>query len=164
MMINKIRKAISYDPVSGSLFWNINRGGSAKAGTVAGTVNSKGYIVVGLFGKRYQAHRLAWFIYFGNWPVDQVDHVDGNKINNSIRNLREATNSENCRNRSIKSTNKAGYKGVSKLPSGRFSSEISSSGNRVYLGSFDTAEHAHAAYCRAAKLAHGVYANMGLQK
>lgn len=90
-----------------------------------------------------KANRLAWLITFGEWPAGQVDHIDGNKSNDSIDNLRVCTNAENCQNRSHA---KGAYK-TQKGPG--YFAVVTVKGNRHYLGRFPTEELARAAYVEA---------------
>lgn len=89
------RDRLSYDPETGSLRWR----DGPKAGRVAGTVGVSGYRRVCINGKQLRAHRIAWFIYHGAMPNDQVDHVNRNRDDNRISNLRDVSNAENQRNR-----------------------------------------------------------------
>ena len=96
----------------------------------------------------------------GDWPKDQIDHRDGDPLNDAFDNLREATNAENCRNRSVKVTNRLGIKGVSKAVGKRhgYQTAICVDGKKKYLGYFKTPELAKAAYDAAAARVHGAFA------
>ncbi|VVE76535.1 pathogenesis-related transcriptional factor and ERF protein [Pandoraea captiosa] len=88
-----------------------------------------------------------------------VDHRDMNPLNNTRANIRLCTPSENVCNRPAMRTNKTGFKGVSRLPNGRFQAQIKAGPTKLYLGSFATPEEAHAAYRQAADTYHGEFAN-----
>lgn len=83
---------LSYDADSG-VFTNTR-------GALAGTLHHSGYRYIEINGKSYAEHRLAWFYCFGEWPEQQLDHIDRNRSNNSLDNLREVSNRVNARNRS----------------------------------------------------------------
>lgn len=102
----------------------------------------------------YLAHRLAWLITYGEWPVGDIDHINGNKQDNRIANLRLATRSQNCANTRCRS--KVGLKGVVKIKN-RYRAQITVKRKPVYLGLFDTPADAHRAYVAAANAAFGEY-------
>ncbi len=149
------RQLWDYDATTGHLYWKISRGKS-KVGKVAGTVDSSGYLVVRVFGQGYKAHRIAWLIVYGKWPEKDLDHKDGNKLNNAILNLREATPAENQQNKHrAHMDSNTGLLGVWYYPSlKKFKSGIAINGKITHLGYFDTAEAAHAAYLKAKSEAH----------
>ena len=94
-----------------------------EAGTVVCSPTTGKYTYISIYGKRYPAHRLAWLYIYGEWPPDQIDHIDGEPSNNRLDNLRLATNSENQQNRKIASNNTSGAKGVCKIGN-RFKAHI----------------------------------------
>lgn len=107
---------------------------------------------------RILAHRLAWALHFGRWPDQAIDHINGDRTDNRIANLRLATVAENTRNGKRRSTNTSGYKGVSLTENGQWRATIVAGGRQSYLGRFSTAEDAHAAYVKAASRLHGEFA------
>lgn len=154
----RLRSALSYDAETGHFTWLV-RIGSVKAGQRAGKHAKNGYWRIRLDGVEYPAHRLAWFYVYGRWPDGQVDHINLDKIDNGISNLRPATNAENQRNRSEQSNNTSGFKGVSRFKkTGRWRAEIMIDGHKKYLGSFSTPEQAAVAYDSAAARLHGDFA------
>lgn len=94
--IDRLRQALSYDRRSGRFTWLISAG-KAKAGTFAGCLDGQGYVTIGIDGHHYLGHRLAWAYVYGSWPTG-IDHRNGNRSDNAILNLREATTAENNRN------------------------------------------------------------------
>lgn len=123
------------------------------AGSIAGTRTRKGYIRIHFSGKLYAAHRLAWFYVHGDWPRQQIDHINGNRADNRIANLRDVSARVNSQNRKRANANNSnGLLGVSKRSGGRrgFAAQIRNpDGTMNYLGRFDTAEAAHVAYLTA---------------
>lgn len=152
----KLKELLRYDPDTGLFTWLVSRK-RVKAGDVAGTTYTNGYVIVRIDGKANSAHRLAWFYMTGEWPADQIDHIDRDKANNRWGNLRPATSLQNIANRG--SWSKSGFKGVYK-PIGRndYRTEIRINGKRKLLGYFKTPEEAHAVYLKAANDIHGEFA------
>jgi len=123
------RELLHYDMETGVITWRVRSNSRVTAGDVAGYIRSNGYIAIQIDGRLYFAHRLAWFFVMGEWPKNQIDHIDGKKTNNRFANLREATNAENGQNqRKAQSDNKSsGLLGVSwHNPSGNWRARISS--------------------------------------
>lgn len=147
-----IRAALDYDPETGVFRWKPKqgRGGSWAAGRVAGGMDGKGYWRISIKGVRRQAHRLAWLHFYGVWPDRQIDHINGNRLDNRISNLRLATNGENQQNAKFIRKNTGAYPGVTPArKSGRWQAQITHKSKYHYLGTFDTPEDAHAAFMAA---------------
>src|SRR5262249_27099557 len=150
------------DPCTGEFTWLVNAGRHGRVGGAAGHLDeSQGYVLVGICGESYRAHRLAWFYVHGQWPPQEIDHINGNRADNRIANLRLATDAENAWNASRRSDNSTGYKGVSMYKNGKFMAYVHKGRKRHHLGYFDTPEAAHAAYVKAAAELHGEFANTG---
>src|SRR5262245_19767608 len=107
-----IREIFHYDPTTGLLTWKKQLSFRAPVGKTAGAVGDKARIKIGIRGKDYFAHRIAWVWMTGKWPKYEIDHADENQSNNRWNNLREATPSQNHRNRGKQRNNTTGYKGV----------------------------------------------------
>lgn len=153
--LEHLRRILDYDRDTGIFTWKMNRGGTARQGTTAGTVDRQGYIRINISGKVYAAHRLAWLYMTGSWPQDEIDHRDLDKANNSWRNLREATHAQNQANTS--STNATGFKGVEKHGAG-YRAYIRIDGGKKIIGKFKEAGEAHEAYVKAANDNFGEFA------
>jgi hypothetical protein len=127
---------------------------------LAGFKEVTGYWCIGLKRKQYKAHRLAWLMYYGEWPEKDIDHINCDRSDNRIENLRLGGKDINPRNQKIRSTNTTGFKGV-KAPSGRslkYMAKICVNREHIYLGMFTTPEEAHIAYCQAADKYFGEFA------
>lgn len=110
--IVKLKESLSYDSTTGMFCWKVSKRGISK-GDVAGNFTGK-YVKICLDGVQYYAHRLAWAYVTGNEPTCEIDHIDGNRHNNRIDNLREATRQQNARNISRSRVNTSGHKGISR--------------------------------------------------
>lgn len=145
----ELRNLVHYDPDSGRLTWRVSRG-RVRAGDEIKSVNADGYVQIGVCGGRYLAHRAIWLYMTGKWPTNIIDHWDGDRRNNSWINLRNATSITNAQNmRSAHADNRHGLLGVSFIrgrKSRPYRSEIRYQGQQIRLGTFPTAELAHAAY------------------
>jgi hypothetical protein len=150
----RLKELLTYDPATGVFRNRIDRG-HVKAGAVAGNTHStKRYRYISIDSRRYFAHRLAWLYMTGEWPKDQIDHINCIRDDNSWSNLREATNSQNHANIGKRRDNKTGYKGVfRRKDTGKYSARIRINGVQVHLGHFGTAEEAAAIYAEAANVA-----------
>lgn len=155
-----LRQLFHYDPESGVVSWKAAQcRGRIKAGTAAGCVKDAGYIRIQFKGESFLAHRVAWAVHFGEWPDGFIDHINRDRGDNRISNLRVATHAENARNRPAASHNKTGLKGVQEHR-GKFRARIVCDGERVSVGTFETAEEAHSAYASAAKAMHKEFASV----
>lgn len=112
MTKKELKKYLNYNKKTGEFKWIKKTSNRVKIGDTAGTINNNGYVTIGLLGKFYKAHTLAWLYCFGKFPKYQIDHIDGNPSCNKILNLRDVPQSENCKNRKIRSNNTSGYTGV----------------------------------------------------
>lgn len=148
-----------FDYKDGNLFWKKRTGPRSKINEIAGHLRKNGYVQVILHRKIYVAHRLIWLWIHGEWPKNEVDHIDGNKSNNKIENLRDVTKSQNQQNRLKTRQNTSGYKGVFfHARSNKWIAKITLNKKQNYLGYFSSPLDAHNAYCEAAKKFHGEFA------
>jgi len=161
---DRIRELLRYDPATGVFTWKVERRRGpnnsyvfAKPGEAPGSYNAKGYWQIGVDGRNYGAHRLAFLYMTGEWPKDQVDHRDGDKANNRWANLRDATPSQNMSNRSAHANNRLGVKGVYRKGNG-YAAQIYVNRESIYLGTYPTLQEAVAIRNAAASDLHGEYA------
>lgn len=106
-----LKAQLDYNPGTGVFTRRINSG-TARAGDIAGCVRPDGYIYISVDGRQYLAHRLAWVYVHGEWPDAHTDHINRDRTDNRIANLRPATCSENILNSSLSKRNSSGHKGV----------------------------------------------------
>lgn len=110
----KLKGLMRYDPNSGKFYRLVSRGGNAIKGSIAGSKDKHGYIIIQINGIRYKAHRLAWFYIEGYWPEHQIDHINRIKDDNKWCNLRHVTASCNNINRAVFKKSKSNVVGVIK--------------------------------------------------
>lgn len=144
---------------SGVITHRLSRGGSL-AGMEAGSTNQDGYRRIRFEKKFFVVHRVIWLVATGDWPENQIDHINGIRTDNRLINLRPANNSQNQQNKLTKLNGKAGLRGVSLLPNGRYKARIKVDRRYIFLGSYDTAESAHEAYLEGKKIYHPFAPNL----
>lgn len=151
-----LRKLLSYDPRTGIFRRLIKTAPRVNVGDEAGSLTKLGYVEIGICGARWYAHRLAWLYMTGEWPDRLIDHRDGNGTNNAWENLRIADCGGNMQNRRRNNRNN----GTRTLGVGmnrartKFIAHLTHEGRSVHLGTFDTAEEAHAAYIEGKRRLH----------
>jgi hypothetical protein len=152
----RLRELLDYNPDTGTFTWRVDRHVRAKAGDQAGGLDiSLGYWKIGIDGKGYRGHRLAWLHVHGEWPKWQIDHINGVRSDNRIVNLRDVPPLLNKQNRVGPSKAASGFRGVSKMTGCRgWRAEIKVKYKGIHLGIFDTPEEAHAAYLDAKRKLH----------
>jgi hypothetical protein len=150
-----LKTRLFYDAETGLFTWACNYG-KARSGSVAGYVaeaNTTCYLKIGLLGKEYKAHRLAFFWMTGEWPTSQVDHINRNSLDNRWSNLRDATPNVNLCNTRLFKHNTSGYRGVSfNRACNRWQAHFKWQHKSHYLGLFATPEEAACAYDSFASL------------
>jgi len=155
-----------YDKETGNLIWKIkpsSRGHSVKAGDIAGTLKSHGYLCVGINYNSYRAHRLIFLMHKGYLPKT-IDHINGDKLDNRIENLRAATVGQNQHNRKTNANNTSGYKGVSwSKAQKKWTARITLERKIIHLGYFANVEEAAEVVRKAREELHGSFANHGDQ-
>jgi len=148
----RLHELLSYDPETGVMRWRVNKG-PVKAGDVAGNP-TRGYLQLMVDGHMTFVHRFIWFYVHGTWPIGNIDHIDGNRSNNRIANLRDVSQAMNIQNeRKPRSNNKSGFL-VVKANRGLWKAEISINGKTKFLGRFKTPEEAHQVYVEAKRRLH----------
>lgn len=149
MTAELVRDLFDCDYSKGTLTWRRDHGRNAKAGSEAGYVSQHsrgGYKLVETGGKAHPAHRLVWLHFYGEWPEGELDHINLNKLDNSIGNLRNVNRLEQMQNLPVYRNNTSGLVGVYPRKNGKFQASVQYDGRNHYIGRFDTKEEAHAAY------------------
>jgi hypothetical protein len=173
----EVHRLLRYDATTGDFIWNTRQPASFKAGghsaahicarwnasyaeKAAGTINPNGYIQINVQRNLWYAHRLAWFFVHGEWPR-YIDHINGDRSDNRIENLRSVTNAENHKNQGLRAINTSGVVGVSWLTRRqRWQARIMVDGLQVNLGHFRDFADATRARLAAEKL-YGFHENHG---
>lgn len=147
---DRLHDVLSYDADTGVFTCRLSRGRIA-AGAVAGSMHAHGYRVISIDGVGYKAHRLAWLYIYGAFPVGVIDHINGDRADNRIANLRDVDHQINAENRKGPRQGKhVALMGVKKQTRGHsYSASIKVKGQVIALGGFPTAELAHEAYMAA---------------
>lgn len=154
----QLQEMFDYNPENGLLFWKIRNSKRVRIGDVAGCRASDGRILVGIRGRIYKAHRIAWAITTGEWPKDMIDHVNGDPSDNRLCNLREATKSQNMMNVGKIKSNTSGIKGVGwSKASQKWRAYIRVNKKDIHLGLFENIEDAKKARIEAAIKYHGEF-------
>jgi hypothetical protein len=156
--MQEAREYFKYDPKTGLLYWKKSKSNRALIGSIAGYPEPNDYWQLRFNNKLYPAHRIIWLIVYECWPIHHIDHINGDKSDNRLENLREAGVSQNLANSRKRVDNTSGYKGVSYYNRDKnWRASISIYGKQKHLGYFDTAEEAHNSYCRASNLHYGEF-------
>jgi HNH endonuclease/AP2 domain len=148
----ELLELLHYDSETG-LFTRRTTNRRHKSGTVIGAKghkNSNGYGRIRVKGQLFYTHRLAWFYVHGDWPSKQIDHVNGNRLDNRLSNLREASHAEQQQNSGIPKNNTSGFVGVRRYKTTEsFIARIKHNRKNIHLGVYSTATEAHEAYLSA---------------
>lgn len=148
----QLKSVLHYDAPTGMFRRRFARGYSGKPWSVAGSVATNGYIQISVEGKAYMAHRLAWVYVHGEWPKQQIDHINGCRTDNRIDNLRDVSQSQNLLNQSKPRNGK--LLGVTlRKTTKKWNARLQINKISKSLGEFLTQEEAHQAYLLAKKQA-----------
>ena len=155
-----VRSILDYDPATGVFRWKVP-GPGRRPDLIAGYINkaNRGYVEIGIDGRTYYAHRLAWLIMTGEWPPHFVDHRFFDRSDNRWDTLRHATPSESQFNRRKQSNNTSGFKGVHKFRN-KWMASIGHNRHTEYIGVFHDPVDAARAYDKRARELFGDYAHL----
>lgn len=141
-----LRSILHYEPETGIFTWKVGSANQVKAGDAAGSPDGHGYLRITVCSRLYQAHRLAWLYIHGVWPKLTIDHINRNRSDNRITNLRDVSHKQNLQNASKRSDNKSGHPGVSwNKQRSQWVAHITHNNKHIHLGYFTTVEEAIAA-------------------
>lgn len=153
--VDELRSEVNYDPSTGLMTWK--RGGKQRVvGERVGSF-SYGYLQTCINGYRMMVHAAAWAYVHGTWHQGHIDHINGDKQDNRLSNLRAVDCSTNLENlRKARSDNKTGYLGVAPHPCvpNRYTAQIHTKGKKIHLGCFCDPSEAHQAYLQAKRRLH----------
>jgi hypothetical protein len=155
-MITQAELKEIFDYVDGNLVYRYSPRKNKKTGDIAGSIDSKGYLIVSVKGSRYKAHRLIWLWHYGEFPKHDIDHINGIRNDNHIENLRDVSRSVNMQNQKKGNVdNKSGLLGVHwNKDRDKWNSIIYINGKRKYLGLFNCKNKAYEAYIKAKRQFH----------
>lgn len=159
--VEVLNSIFSYDESTGELRWKKvpqERVVRSKVGAIAGAVTVNGYRMVSVNYQKYLVHRLIWKMKTGADAPFSIDHVDCDRLNNRLSNLRAATQSQNGMNSKMRKNNTSGVKGVHFGPDGKWRAAIMIKRRMIALGGFDRLEDAAAVVAAAREKLHGEFA------
>jgi hypothetical protein len=159
--LQEVTELLDYNSETGEFTWKKKVSRRVFKGDTAGVVGLVGYRYIGINNKRLLAHRIAWLITTEQWPRFDIDHINGERADNRICNLREASRSENCHNAKFRKTTQTGFKGVYKNSTGRFYGRVCKNYKTHNTTCFDIAEEANQATQSLRILLHGDFVNHG---
>ena len=158
---NLMSVLFDYNEETGDLIWKLPSYLKQRKGEAVGFINEKGYKEVCLNHRRYRIHRLVYFMHYGDVP-DILDHINNDRTDNRIENLRPADSSQNSYNRKLVGSNKSGIKGVYwSKHNNKWRGQIKVRGKKLHIGYFDTLEEAAVIMKPAREKLHGEFANHG---
>ena len=155
MNIEELKEYFKYEPETGKLFWSKRPSNRVVVGSEVGNYNDQGYKVCRFKGKAIRVHRIIWALAKGENTSEFIDHINGNKGDNRLGNLRVVSNAENLQNMK----NAKGYTYHKKL--NKWMAQIAVNKEHKYLGVFNTEHEAHEAYLKAKKELHPFYVEDG---
>lgn len=156
MRLEELKDYLSYSPDTGLFTWITKSSDKTTIGSTAGSKRPDGYIKIRIFGSQFLAHRLAWFYVHGEWPEEEIDHINRVRDDNRLSNLRSIKKRQQQQNLKLSEKNTTGYSGVSRLANGTYRASITKDGKQIRLGVFKTPEGASDAYMIAKKKYHEI--------
>jgi len=155
----ELKRQLHYNPDTGIFTRIVSNSNRVKIKSIAGWYTSNGYIYIDINCTSYSSHRLAWLYMTGNWPEDQIDHINHVRDDNRWLNLRECTNAQNGANAGKPKNNTSGYKGVSwNKGVKKWTAQIMFNYKKIHLGCFTCKHEAAEAHNAKALELHGEFA------
>jgi hypothetical protein len=166
---SSLHAILDYNPDTGKMYWRVRPESMFKSLRSARMWNTRysgretapapggwGYKILSIFSVKHRVHRVAWAMYYGEWPEFEIDHINRNPDDNRISNLRAATSLQNSRNKGEYVNNKSGYRGVTwHKSSNKWMAQIKFNRKNIHLGLFSCPKKAGDAYIKAAKEYYG---------
>lgn len=152
----RLKELVDYDTETGDFLSKTSRGNLVK-GSICGYTSPKGYRYIILDRRSYLAHRLVWLFHFGSFPVGSLDHINQDKSDNRLENLRLCSNQENMRNRRADRGSSSLYKGVTFV---KARNHWQANVDGIYLGVFKCEHEAALVYNIHAEKRHGSFSNL----
>ena len=164
MTQSKLKEICEYTN-DGLLLRTVRINGRGKPiGSKLGSTDGKGYLSVQINNKQYKVHRLVWLYHYGSFPKNNIDHINGNRSDNRIENLRDVSYSDNSKNMTLDKRSKTGVTGVLESRSvGKYEVSIGVDGSLIHLGTFGNIEAAIEAR-KEAEIKYGFHTNHGKDK
>lgn len=153
----RLRELCAYDPATGAFTWRRSKGAAPAGSPVGGKHRSKGYGDAVVDGERHATHRMIWLYAHGRWPKGEIDHINGDRSDNRLANLRDVSGAVNRQNQRAATSKNLKSKLIGAHWNKRYRvwrSHIHAGGKPIYLGQFASAEEAHAAYVTAKRKLH----------
>ncbi len=155
----RLREVLHYNPEAGDFTWIVDKYRKRAGDAAGGSSRSNGYVIICIDRQRFQAHRLAWLYVYGEFPTNDIDHINSVRDDNRIANLRTATLSDNAQNlKKAKKQNKCGLLGVTGPIKGatgdRWYAQITKDRKHYFLGSYLTPQEAHQRYLEVKRKMH----------
>lgn len=152
----RLQQLFNYNPETGIFTRLVATSNFTKAGHVAGTLSKNGYLYMMVDRKNYMAHRLAWIYVYGEFPKNEIDHINGIEDDNKISNLRDVDKFINMQNEvRVRKNNACGLMGAHfRKERNKWVAQLRVNGKSRRFGSFNTPEEAHHAYLKAKRLYH----------
>jgi len=163
-MLNQetVKRLFNYNELTGELSFVETKGKGKRKDKKVGCLSKMGYLVVWADNKLHQSHRLIWLYYYGCFPKNGIDHINGDKLDNRIKNLRDVTQWENTKNRRKAKNNTSGFNGVWWVASlNKWRARITVNRKLIYLGCFTKKSEAISAR-KNANIQYGFHDNHGI--